>query len=224
MAVSEAQVRAYLEPEEPNYQAAAGLGPDALPVLERLVRDADPLLASKAAYLASLIPDDRADRVLEVAARSEHATVRVAAAAGLEKRPEPPEDAVVDLMSDRDEGVRKVAMRATKRMSREMRDRLAARASSERDVSGGGAPAARDAAPGEGGEGEGGGDLGTGDRGRVSSASQDSESGGGGDLGKGAERSSSSAADGPDGGGSVDSHPSQSPRDDELSQYGGGSY
>ncbi len=86
MATTEAQVRAYLEPEEPNYKAAAAaLGAEALPVLETLVQGADPLLASKAAYLASLVPDERAARVLEQASRSEHATVRVAAAAGLQK-------------------------------------------------------------------------------------------------------------------------------------------
>ena len=47
---NEAQVRKYLDPEEPDYKAAAAaLGAEALPVLESLVRGADPLLASKAA-------------------------------------------------------------------------------------------------------------------------------------------------------------------------------
>ena len=88
MATTEAQVRAYLEPEEPNYPAAAAaLGAEALPVLDTLVRGGDPLLASKAAYLASMIPDEQAARVLEQAARSAHPTVRVAAAAGMQTQP-----------------------------------------------------------------------------------------------------------------------------------------
>src|SRR5688500_13669650 len=99
MAMNEARVRAHLEPEEPNYKAAAAdLGPEALPILEALVVGSDPLLASKAAYLASLIPGDEAARVLETASRSDHPTVRVAAAAGLQKRPDVSDDVASTLM------------------------------------------------------------------------------------------------------------------------------
>ena len=88
MAESEAQVRKYLDPEEPNYaKAAAALGAEPCP-FSSAREGADPLLASKAAYLASLIPDPRAARVLEVAARSPEATVRVAAAAAAHRHPE----------------------------------------------------------------------------------------------------------------------------------------
>lgn len=86
---TETQVRKYLDPEEPDYPAAAAaLGVEALPVLETLVQRGDPLLASKAAYLASLIPHEHAARVLEQAAQSDHPTVRIAAAAGLQRHPE----------------------------------------------------------------------------------------------------------------------------------------
>jgi hypothetical protein len=48
------RVRAALEPEEPDYAAAAQLGP-AVPHLQTLIQGDDPMLASKASYLASLI-------------------------------------------------------------------------------------------------------------------------------------------------------------------------
>ena len=135
MPTTHAQVRAYLEPEEPDYTAAAAaLGPDALPALEALVQDVDSLLASKAAYLASLIPDERAARVLEQAAHSRDATVRVAAAAGLQKRPEVTDEVAVDLMTDEDQGVRKVAAKAG-RMTPALRELIAERAASDQDPS-----------------------------------------------------------------------------------------
>jgi hypothetical protein len=56
MTITMRDARAQLDPEEPDYHQAAELGPAALPLLEQLVRGADPMLAAKAAYLASLIP------------------------------------------------------------------------------------------------------------------------------------------------------------------------
>lgn len=174
MAVSEADVRKYLDPEEPNYaKAAAALGAEALPVLERLVSESDPLLASKAAYLASLIPDPGAARVLDVAARSPEATVRVAAAAGAQRRPEL--TAVLDtLATDRDQGVRKVAGRAAGARPRGQR-------TVPPDDDHGGGPDPEGESAGDGSPGEGG--------------------GGGGDLGSGPAVGTDSLADGPDGGG-----------------------
>jgi hypothetical protein len=65
MAITIEQVLDQLLPDEPDYGGAAErLGPEALPHLENLVRGEDPLMASKAAYLASLIKDDRATIVL----------------------------------------------------------------------------------------------------------------------------------------------------------------
>ena len=76
MAVNMKQVRAALEPEEPNYDKAAKLGADALPHLGRLVRGDDAMLASKAAYLAGLIDSDKSPAVLEQAAASDVPAVR----------------------------------------------------------------------------------------------------------------------------------------------------
>ena len=59
MPVTMQQVRLILDSEEPDYGLGAQLGAEALPHLETLVRSGNPMLASKAVYLASLIPEPR---------------------------------------------------------------------------------------------------------------------------------------------------------------------
>jgi hypothetical protein len=229
MAVTEQQVRAYLEPEEPNYSAAAQLGPDALPVLEQLVRGPDPLLASKAAYLAALIPHENAARVLEAAAKSGDVTVRVAAAAGLRRMPQVSENIMMDLVDDLDEGVRKVALKSIKgKMTPKVRGKVQERASREHNPAlraayavaletptgveqdeitahGGGSVSgsAGAAQPLQGvpGEatGQGGGQTGTAAMAGPVSTGGP-EGGGGGDLGAGATSAAAGAAGGPDSG------------------------
>jgi len=103
-------VLAVLEPEEPDYRAAAELGPESLPHLAELVRGDDPMLASKAAYAASMLEGNQGQEVVVAAARHGDSVVRVAAAAAA--RNLPPADAsdlLVSLVSDDDPGVRKVA-------------------------------------------------------------------------------------------------------------------
>jgi hypothetical protein len=110
MAVTMQQVREVLDPEEPNYQRGVALGPEALPHLDALVTAGDPMLASKATYLASLIQDARSTDVVEKAARHPEAIVRVAAAAGAPNLAGGGEsDALRALHNDPDPGVRKVA-------------------------------------------------------------------------------------------------------------------
>jgi hypothetical protein len=207
MATTEAQVRKYLDPEEPKYsEAAAALGPDALPVLQRLVREADPLLASKAAYLASLIPDAQAGRVLEEAAHSDHATVRIAAAAGLAKRADIGDDVAAELMNDPDPGVRKMAAKTARSRARAARPEAPPPDTVPSPETGGG-------------EGEGGGDVGpSGARAVTDTSLADPESGGGGDLGGGVGRPAAGAGDAPDGGGSFGESVG-----DDASTHGGGS-
>lgn len=111
MPVTMKQVRAHLDPEEPNYPAAAKLGAEAVPHLKKLVADPDPMLASKAAYLASLIPEESALEVLENAARHGNAVVRVAVAAAMGNVPGDLGSGVLaPLVGDADAGVRKVAL------------------------------------------------------------------------------------------------------------------
>jgi hypothetical protein len=237
---TEAQVRKYLDPEEPDYKAAAAaLGADALPVLEMLVQGSDPLLASKAAYLASLIPDDEAARVLEQAARSDDPTVRVAAAAGLQKRSDVANDVAAELMTDPDPGVRKVAAKTTGgRKTPGLRARISETTPDDREDAarpsaapertrrttvqvlegehGGGFPPGTTARA-ERAEGEGGGDLArTQARSSTEMAGTDPESGGGGDVGRNVGSRAGRSDGGPDGGGLL------SGRAGDTSMHGGG--
>jgi hypothetical protein len=109
-----AKVRALLDLDEPRYAEAAKLGAKAIPHLRTLVREGDPMLASKATYLASLIRSGGALDVVKAAAESSEPTVRVAAAAAARNLPAAATDEVLaSLSSDEDAGVRKTALRAT---------------------------------------------------------------------------------------------------------------
>jgi HEAT repeat protein len=114
MPVTMQDVLARIDLDEIDYPAAAAeLGPEALPLLEELVEGGDPMLASKAVYLASVISGPGSARVVERAAQHPDARVRVAAAAGLRHLPEQDAEPHVDeLLKDRDVGVRKVALQS----------------------------------------------------------------------------------------------------------------
>jgi len=113
MAVTMEEVRAMLDPEEPDYSAAVLLGPDALPHLQALVAGDDPMLASKATYAAGLIGGEEAVAVVRDAAASEEPVVRVAAAASAANlTAEESGEVLASLVRDPDPGVRKVARNA----------------------------------------------------------------------------------------------------------------
>jgi HEAT repeats len=113
MAVTMEEVRAVLDPDEPDYSAAALLGPEALPHLQALVAGDDPMLASKATYAAALIGGDQGVAVVREAASSEEPVVRVAAAASAANlTAEESSDVLAGLLRDPDAGVRKVARNA----------------------------------------------------------------------------------------------------------------
>ena len=113
MAVSMREVRAALDPDEPDYRAAALLGEGAIPHLGRLVEGDDKMLASKAAYLAGLIGGDRAGEVVLSAAHDDDAAVRVAAASSTRHLSDrATEEVLIDLVADNDPGVRRMARRA----------------------------------------------------------------------------------------------------------------
>lgn len=111
MSVSMHDVRKVLDPDEPDYAAAARLGTDSLPHLRALVAGEDPLLAAKAAYTAGLLEGDSGQDVIAAAARSDDAALRVAAAgAAVNLPPESAAAVLNDLVADPDPGVRKVAL------------------------------------------------------------------------------------------------------------------
>jgi HEAT repeat protein len=107
------EVRAELERDEPNYARAAGLGPDAIPHLEELARGDDTMLATKAVYLAGLIQDERAAKLVEEAAAADDPRVRVAAAAAARNvETDRASGVLAPLVADEDAGVRKVALKS----------------------------------------------------------------------------------------------------------------
>ena len=117
MVVTKQQIIDMLNPDEPNYREAAKLGPDALPHLDTLVKTADPLLASKATYLASFIQGEQSIDVLKAAAQSEHPEVRVAVAAGARNLSiTVVRDVLFKLLADEDIGVREEAMNSLKKL------------------------------------------------------------------------------------------------------------
>ena len=113
MALTMAQVRAVLDPEELDYAEAAKLGPEALPHLAKLVKEADALLASKAVYLAALIQHEHSIQIVREAALSEDPSVRVAAAAAARYLPcVPVSNILIPLVNDKDIGVQRVALQS----------------------------------------------------------------------------------------------------------------
>jgi HEAT repeat protein len=141
MAVTMKNVRAALDPEEPNYAEAARLGPEALPHLDALVTSDDTMLASKAAFLASLIKDAKSAEVVAKAARSSDPAVRVAAAAAASNLPSAAASAVLlELVADPDPGVRKVARKAVP-------DKPSAKLAEALEAAKAAAPSSSDAAP-----------------------------------------------------------------------------
>ncbi|MGI8684732.1 MAG: HEAT repeat domain-containing protein [Acidimicrobiales bacterium] len=134
MAVTMEQVRAVLDPEETDYERGRALGPDALPHLEILVNTADPMLASKAAYLAGLLAGPGSAGVVAQAAASDEPTVRVAAAAAARHLAESDVEAVLTpLLADDDPGVRRVALGSVPDSAPGLRSKVEFLLSSETD-------------------------------------------------------------------------------------------
>jgi len=111
MPTTMSQVRAMLQPDEVDYDAAKQLGPDALPFLMELVKGGDLNLATKAAYLASLIPSQESVAVVEAAAKSPEDVLRVAAASGIRNLQVRDVERITNLLkNDPEVGVRKVML------------------------------------------------------------------------------------------------------------------
>ncbi|MGW5052309.1 hypothetical protein [Actinokineospora sp. NPDC004072] len=104
-------VRSRLDAEEVDYQEAAALGTEALPLLAELAAGEDSMLASKAVYLASVIGGEGSAAIVADAAERGDPILRVAAAAALRNLPVGDFERVGDtLLDDSDPGVRKVAI------------------------------------------------------------------------------------------------------------------
>lgn len=110
------EVRRRIDVDEPDYdKLAATLGREAIPVLTILVSDQSPAVASKAAYLLSMLPGPGAQEGLVTAAQSPNENVRLSAAAGLRNLEEASKEALRSLLTDADAGVRKVALQSAEK-------------------------------------------------------------------------------------------------------------
>jgi HEAT repeat protein len=112
MSVTMDEVRAAIDPDEPDYPAAAArLGVAALPLLAELVREGDPAVASKATSLVGNIDGRESLEVLVDAGNSPELVVRIAAAAAVgQLRGLPVINLLIALLEDKDPFVRKVAL------------------------------------------------------------------------------------------------------------------
>src|SRR5436190_12974838 len=111
MAVTMQQVLARIDKDEPDYARAAKLGPGVLPHLRQIIEADDPMLASKAAYLASLIGGADAIELLDQAAKRREPEVRVAVAHALQNTSDAPPHLIERLLGDEDAGVRKLTLK-----------------------------------------------------------------------------------------------------------------
>jgi hypothetical protein len=113
MVVTMEQVLSVLYPNEPDYEEASKLGPEALPFLEQVVKGDNPQLAAKATSLASFIQDSGSVRVLMSAAQSKYDVVRVLAAVSSRNLRVAGIDSVLAiLINDNDTSIREHATRS----------------------------------------------------------------------------------------------------------------
>ena len=129
------ELRAALDKDELDYPAlAAEAGPGSMDDLEALVAEDEPRIASKAAYLASLVDADNSDRVIDLAAHSRHDVVRASAAAALGALPQDrAEPIAVDLLGDADVGIRARAVKSLGASRGSLRESLRAVAQEDDD-------------------------------------------------------------------------------------------
>ena len=118
--VTRDELVAALEPDEVDYDRIVGIiGADALRLLPELIDGERLDLAAKATSLAGLLEGDQRLPVLDRAARSPHAVVRIAAAAAAESvSATEAERLVVLLLDDEEPSVRKLAIRAAAPIAR----------------------------------------------------------------------------------------------------------
>ena len=117
MTVTMKQIIRILASIEPRYKSAPTFGVEALPHLETLIKNKNvsPLVAAKAAHMASLIHDEKSIELLDLAAQSDAVQVRVAVADGLRNLPFSSAEKLFDILkTDRDPGVRRLALRSMK--------------------------------------------------------------------------------------------------------------
>jgi HEAT repeat protein len=107
------QLRNQLSAIEPDDSIYGGISSSEIPLLEQLLQDQEPWMASRAIFALSKVPDIRAVTVLSQAVSDPRQEVRVAVAASVSNlRPSETNDILVQLLDDTNLGVRKFAVQA----------------------------------------------------------------------------------------------------------------
>jgi HEAT repeat protein len=126
-----AELRARLSMIEPTESMYEGITQADVPLLEELISDREEWLAARAVFALSRVGTPDSLAAVTRAAADPRPPVRVAVAASVSQRPITlPDDVLVQLLRDRDAGVRKFAPLAVKpengREPRAVLDRVAA--------------------------------------------------------------------------------------------------
>lgn len=104
-------VKAVLAPDEPDYESARSLGPDAVALLIELLHSDDTHYATKAASLLGMIGGPEAAQALLDSADEPRLSIRIATAATAVNLDLEPREAILGKLLESDEAiVRKVAL------------------------------------------------------------------------------------------------------------------
>jgi HEAT repeats len=110
-----AELRKKLSVIEPTEAMYAGIAVADLPALEQLLADHEDWVAARAVFALSRVGGSAATAVLTKAAQDPRAPVRVAVAVAIGQRPIVlPDNILLNLLRDKDIGVRKFAPQAVK--------------------------------------------------------------------------------------------------------------
>ena len=105
------QLRSQLSAIEPDERMYQGIGPSEIPLLEQLLQDEEPWMASRAVFALSRIPHPEAMRILSQVTADPRPEVRVSLAASARNMPpQAASDILLNLLDDADVGVRKFSV------------------------------------------------------------------------------------------------------------------
>lgn len=108
------QLRRQLSDIEPDEHTYANIGPEEIPLLQRLLTDPEAWLAARAVYALSRIDSPSAHAALLAAAGNRRPEVRIAVAASAAALPPTISNGVLlELLRDGDVGVRKFAIKSS---------------------------------------------------------------------------------------------------------------
>jgi HEAT repeat protein len=135
MSMTREEMQIALSRDEPDYAELAGrLDASDLPLLREFAASEDLMLATKAVYLASLVPgDEAAADIVDAAARSQNELLRIAAASALSNIASERRNGIaLTLIDDSSIEIQKLTLRAIERPTSELQVKIEALANATR--------------------------------------------------------------------------------------------